>query len=141
MPPDPRSVDAADALTVGDTVECGYIASRVDPRVRRLIPKGSTALVIGLDKNPDDDSIELTLWRFGATDAARQSEMLMMDGAEEFPASLGGGLIGDAWNPEWTDAQRAYASNYGSGVGGWLSEDDPQILTGDARPYNTSLMR
>lgn len=135
-----RDRNAQLSLVAGDTVEGGLIVSKVDSRVRRLLAAGSLLRCIGFEHDPDLLLTVLTLWKFGQTSAAAQSVMLMMEGDEEFPAELGGGPIGETWNEAWSDAQKAHAANYGSGVGGWISDDDEHISTDDTSEYNTSLM-
>lgn len=140
---DTRDVNAADALVVGDTIAPGYIASRIDPNVRRLLPKGSNALLIGLDQNPDSDTIEVTFWKFGGT-AANKGQLLAYDPAlHTNPAELGGGPAPTAWDKTKPDAWKAYWSNAsGSGVGGWASnEGTGKIVADDASPYAYSLVR
>ena len=133
-------LDAQFSVVPGDTLEPSYIASRTDREMRRLLATGSLALCLAVEHSPEDDLSTLTFWKFGATAAASQSLMLIMDGTEEFPAELGGGLIGDTWDEGWSDAKKAWAANYGSGVGGWISDDDEHISTDDSSAYNTSLM-
>lgn len=130
-------LDAQFSVVAGDTLQPGYIASRTDANVRRLLSTSSLALCLGFEHSPETDVSTFTFWKFGAVAAASQSLMLMMDGTEEFED---GTPIGDTWDEGWTDEQKAYAANYGSGVGGWISDDDEHISTDDTSVYNTSLM-
>ena len=140
---DTRDVNAADALVCGDTIEAGYIASRIDANVRRLLPKGSRAIVVGLDKDLDTDVIEPTFWRFGAS-AANKGLMLWYDPAlHSNPSSLGGGAAPTSWDRTKSDAWKAHWSNTsGSGVGGWWSDESSgKIDPLDSSPYAYSIRR
>ena len=139
--PSTDDLDAQLSVVAGDTIQSGYIASRRDPDVRRLISRGSNAMCIGFDHDPETGLSTLTFWRFGFAAATGQSVMMVMSGTEEFPSELGGGVIDEVWDSGWTDAQKAYAANYGSGIGGWISETDTQIDASDTSLYNTSYMR
>lgn len=136
-------VDAADALVAGDTLSCGYIASRVDAEMRRLLPKGTNALVVGLDKNPDDDSIDVTFWKMGGTTANKGQALWYDPALHTNPSSLGGGAAPSAWDRTKSDAWKAYWTNAsGSGVGGWwAAEDDGHIDAADTSGYSYSVQR
>ena len=136
--PSARDIDSQFAVVAGDTLDVGFIASREDESVRRLIPQRSLVMCLGFTHEPETDISTFTMWRFGFTAAAAQSVMLIMDGTETFSAANGGGAIGTSWNTGWTDAKKAEAANYGSGKGGWISEGS-QILNAETSDYSQSL--
>lgn len=138
---DVKDVDAQLSLTAGSTVQASYLAGgRESATMRDVLSTYTYMLVVSATHDLDRGVSTLSLWRFGANAALSQSIMLIMDGTEEFSDALGGGVIPDTWDESWTDAQKAWAANYGSGVGGWISDDDEHISTDDTSVYNTSLM-
>jgi hypothetical protein len=136
--PSARDLDSQFLVVAGDTLDVGFIGSRQDSNVRRLIPERSLAMCVGYTHEPETDVSTFTMWRFGFTAAASQSVMLIMDGTETFSAANGGGAIGTSWNTGWSNAKKAEAANYGSGKGGWISEGS-KILNSETSDYSQSL--
>lgn len=132
--------DLDDQLSVqpGDTIEFSYVASDVDTRVRTLAQAATKWLVLSIESNDDDTSTAL-LWRFGSSATAGNSLLVMMDGSETFPASLGGGSMA-TWSAGWSEAQKAYAGGFTGRVGGYLSDTGGNVLNADASDYARSYM-
>ena len=136
--PSARDLDSQFSVVAGDSLDVGFIGSREDSNVRRLIPARSLAMCLGFTHEPETDISTFTFWRFGFTVEAAQSVMLIMDGTEVFSAANGGAAIGTSWDTGWSNAKKAEAADYGSGKGGWISEGS-KILNSETSDYSQSL--
>lgn len=134
---DESSVATGYTIRAGNTIKYAYIASRVDLEVRRLIERGSLFRVLRVGHDMDHAEHQLTLWRMGSDPTYVQGSMLMMGGDEVFSD---GSAVGLVWDAGWPDWKKREAANWGSGMGGWMSETEDQILIADTSPYAVSPM-